>query len=101
MDTNENKADQRATTTVMIVSAFMATFMSSSLNLAVPGMGSYFDVSAASVSWVVTAFILATAALSVPFGKLADTTGRRRIFLIGILLFLRPVSYRHWRQHLQ
>ncbi|MGI6721702.1 MAG: MFS transporter [Anaerovoracaceae bacterium] len=79
--------EQRNTTWVMIVSAFISTFMSSSLNLAVPGMGAYFNVSAAAIGWIITAYILTTTALSVPFGKIADTTGRRRIFLLGVILF--------------
>ena len=50
-------------------------------------MGSYYHVSAAFVGWVITAYMLTAATLSVPFGKIADTTGRRRILIIGILLF--------------
>ena len=36
---------------------------------------------------MVTAFTLTVAAFSVPMGKLADATGRRRVLLIGIASF--------------
>ena len=62
--------------------------MGSALNLSIPQMEEQFGVSAAMIGWVVTAFTLSVAALSVPFGKLADATGRRRVFLLGIILFV-------------
>jgi EmrB/QacA subfamily drug resistance transporter len=39
------------------------------------------------VGWIVTGYILASAVLSVPFGRLADLTGRKRILVTGILIF--------------
>ena len=76
----ERKAALRMTMTT----AFITTFMGSALNLSVPAMETEFRVSAATVGWVVTAFTLSVAALSVPMGKIADSTGRRRVLLLGI-----------------
>ncbi|MBR2540836.1 MAG: MFS transporter [Mogibacterium sp.] len=70
-----------------MMTAFMTTFMSSALNLSVPALERYFDVSAASISWIVSAYTITVAAASLPFGKIADITSRRRIFLTGITGF--------------
>ncbi|MEG0662907.1 MAG: MFS transporter, partial [Anaerovoracaceae bacterium] len=86
MNRSEEK-EQKSTLRVCIATAFISTFMGSALNLAIPNIGEAFDVSAALVGWVITAYMLSVAAMSVPFGKIADTTGRRRIFLLGIFFF--------------
>src|SRR5665648_689754 len=50
-------------------------------------MGHEFNVSARFIGWVITAYMLAISALSVPFGRFADLTNRKRILTIGILVF--------------
>lgn len=42
---------------------------------------------AVTLSWVSTAYLLSTAVLLVPFGKLGDIYGRKRVFQIGITVF--------------
>src|SRR5215470_13081963 len=39
-------------------------------------------------SWVFSSFLLAQTAMTVVFGKLADTYGRKPVMLIGIAVFL-------------
>ena len=46
-----------------------------------------FDVSASLLGWVVTSYILTVAAFSVPFGRLADGIGRKKVFVPGVFLF--------------
>lgn len=79
--------EKNAAMRVSVITSLMTAFMGSALNLSIPKMGDYFDASATTVSWIITAYMLAIASMSVPFGKLADTTGRRRIFLLGIMGF--------------
>lgn len=43
---------------------------------------------AASLSWVLNAYTVVYAALLIPAGGLADTHGRKKVFLIGVALFL-------------
>lgn len=81
------KKEQRTTIFVVITTAFITTFTGSALNLSIPDMGQYFHVSASTVGWLVTAYMLTVAALSVPFGRIADLTCRKRILVIGILVF--------------
>lgn len=79
--------EQKTTIFVVITTAFITTFTGSALNLSVPDMGHYFHVSASLVGWLVTAYTLAVAALSVPFGRIADLTRRKPILVAGIFIF--------------
>lgn len=72
---------------VALLTSFMTTFMGSALNLSIPNMEADFQVGAATVGWVITAYTLTVAACSVPFGKLADVVGRRKILIPGIGIF--------------
>lgn len=78
---------QKAILWVAMATSFSTTFIGSSLNLSIPSIGMEFDVSATLVGWVITSYILTVAAFSVPFGRLADEIGRKKIFLPGIFLF--------------
>lgn len=78
---------QKVTVLVAVITSFVTTFTSSALNLSVPDIGAEFHVSAVLIGWIVTGFILTSAAFSVPFGRLADLTGRKRILIGGIGLF--------------
>ena len=70
-----------------MITAFMTTFMSSALNLSIPALESFFGVSAAAIGWIVSSYTISVAALSLPMGKVADMTGRRKVFITGIVGF--------------
>lgn len=72
---------------VVVTTAFVTSFSSSAMNLAIPAIGIEFGASATFTGWIVTGYMLCVAMFAVPFGRLADLTGRRRIFLIGIISF--------------
>lgn len=44
--------------------------------------------SAADMSWVLNAYTVLFAAMLIPAGGLADTHGRRRVFMLGVTLFI-------------
>ncbi len=76
--------------TILIVAAlstFLVTFMGSSVNIALPAISSELQVDAVLVSWIPTAYLLATAVFLLPFGRLADIYGRKRILTYGIFIF--------------
>lgn len=49
---------------------------------------SFGDVPAAELSWVLNAYTVVFAAMLIPAGGLADTHGRKRVFMVGVALFL-------------
>jgi MFS family permease len=51
--------------------------------VALPHIAADLELSALSVSWIPTAFLMASAMFILVFGRLADMFGRKKIFLIG------------------
>ena len=71
-----------------ISTSFLTAFAGSALTLCVPAMGDYFHMGAASVGWIITVYAIGVAAFSVPMGKLADSTSRKNVLLIGVAVFV-------------
>ena len=61
--------------------------MGASVNIALPSIGREFAIDAVLLGWVATAYLLSAAMFLVPFGRIADIHGRKKIFLYGILTF--------------
>jgi EmrB/QacA subfamily drug resistance transporter len=78
---------KRSALLIAVLSAFLTPFMGSSINIALPSIGSEFHMGAVLMSWVPASYILATAMFLVPFGRLADIHGRKRVFTYGIWIF--------------
>lgn len=72
---------------VAMATSFATTFISSALNLSIPSIGMEFDVSASLLGWVIISYVITVTAFSVPFGRLADGIGRKKIFMPGVSLF--------------
>jgi len=79
---------KRTALSIAVIASFMTPFMGSAINIALPTIGKEFNANAVQLSWVATSYILSAAIFLVPFGKLADIVGRKRIYTIGLLLFI-------------
>jgi len=69
------------------VAVFFVTFMSSSLNIALPVISREFHTQAILLSWIVSSFVLAAAVFSIPFGRIADIIGIKKTFLFGAAIY--------------
>lgn len=67
--------------------SFLAPFINSSLNLALPLIGKQFGMHLVAMGWVATVFFLSTAVFLLPMGRLADIVGRKKIFMNGTIIF--------------
>jgi len=76
-----------STLVVTTLSSFITPFMGSSINVALPSIGKQFQIDAVLLSWIATSYLLAAAISLVPFGRLADIYGRKKIFTLGIAAF--------------
>ncbi len=83
----DDKATRLTALIIASLSSFITPFMISSINIALPVIGKEFQVDAVLLSWVATAYLLAAAVALVPFGKLADIYGRKRVYMYGMSLF--------------
>ena len=77
---------RRTALAISMVASFMTPFLASATNVAMPMIGKEFSLSAVALGWVLTAYTLAAAMFLVPFGRLADLVGRKRIFALGIVV---------------
>jgi MFS family permease len=82
-----DEATKKSVLLVATLSAFLTPFMAASINVALPQIQAEFKMDAISLTWIATAYLLATAMCIVPLGKLADMVGRRTIFAYGISIF--------------
>ncbi|MBN2764492.1 MAG: MFS transporter, partial [Bacteroidales bacterium] len=84
---DDKKSLKRSVLVVSALAAFLTPFLGSAMNLALPAIGREFNATAVELGWIVSSFILSSAMFLLPFGKLADIAGRKRIFTYGIGLF--------------
>jgi EmrB/QacA subfamily drug resistance transporter len=72
---------------IVCAGVVLATLDQFVVNIAFPSIEQDLDASVSTVSWVLNAYAIVFAALLVPFGRLADRSGRARGFLIGVATF--------------
>ncbi len=82
-----NRSLKRPVLIIAALSSFMAPFMGSAVNLALPEIGEEFGADAIGLNWIVSSYILASAILLLPAGRMADRVGRKAVFTAGILIF--------------
>jgi len=73
---------------VTTLTSFLTPFMGSSVNIALPSIGQEFDMDAILLSWVATSYLLACTIFLLPFGRLADIYGRKRVYQWGVFLYI-------------
>jgi len=78
---------QLSVVSIVAVTSFMGTFLISSINIALPSIGKSFGLNSVALSWIVTAFLLATAMFLLPVGRWGDLTGIRRLYKVGLIIF--------------
>ena len=66
--------------------SFVGPFLSTSINIAIPVMADQFDTTPDRMSWVVTLFLITTAAFLLPLGKVSDVHGRRRTYSASLII---------------
>ena len=79
--------DSRTALWVLCMSAFLVPFMGSALNLALPDISEDFSLKAVTLTWMATAYMLSTAIFQIPFARLGDLIGRKKVYIWGIVGF--------------
>lgn len=79
--------DKRAVQLTMALSSFLTPFSGSSFNIALPSIAREYGLSAIAMSWASLAYLLSSAMFLIPFGKVADMYGRKRVYMYGIGVF--------------
>jgi EmrB/QacA subfamily drug resistance transporter len=58
------------------------------VNVALPAIGRDLDASVSSIEWTVTAYVLVLGVFPIAMGRFGDIFGRRRVYLLGLSLFV-------------
>lgn len=69
------------------IGILMSTLDASIVNIALPTILTSLEASLAATTWVVMAYLLAITVLLLPFGRLSDIMGRKRLYTVGLALF--------------
>ncbi|NYT21726.1 MAG: MFS transporter [Methanomicrobiales archaeon] len=80
-------AEKRILLIVASLASFLVPYTVSSIAVALPAIGSAFDLDPVTLGWITSAYLLTAAVCIIPFGKLADMYGRKRLFVLGNLIF--------------
>jgi DHA2 family multidrug resistance protein len=72
----------------VIVGTFLGRLDQTIVNLALPKIIQDFGISVSSAGWIATAYILANAIFVPIWGKLGDTIGRKKVYILGFLIFI-------------
>ena len=78
---------KRSVLTVTAFASFLTPFMGSSVNLALPSIGSELSLNAVTLNWIVSSYMLTTSVLLLPAGRLGDIAGRKKVFTAGLVIF--------------
>ncbi len=72
----------------VIVGTFLGRLDQTIVNLALPKIINDFSITVSAAGWIATAYILANAVFVPVWGKLGDTIGRKKVYIIGFSVFI-------------
>lgn len=72
----------------VIIGTFLGRLDQTIVNLALPKIINDFGITVSAAGWIATAYILANAIFVPIWGKLGDTIGRKKVYVIGFVVFI-------------
>ncbi len=79
--------NKTVTLAIAAIPAFFSPFVGSSVSVALPSIGEEFNVNTILLGWVVTSYLLAAGVLSIPFGRVADMLGVKKLFTFSLFTY--------------
>jgi len=84
---SDNNVSKKSVLLVVTIASFLTPFMGSSMNIALPQIGREFEMDAVLLAWIPTSYLLSATVFLLPFGRIADIYGRKKIFTYGIIIY--------------
>lgn len=81
------KKRKRSILFVSTLGAFLVPYMSSSVVVALPGIREDFGISSFFMSFIASAFLMAASLFVIPFGRLGDIFGRKKVYIRGVAVY--------------
>lgn len=72
----------------VIIGTFLGRLDQTIVNLALPKIINDFHITVSTSGWIATAYILANAVFVPIWGKLGDTWGRKKVYMLGFSIFI-------------
>src|SRR3981081_4509326 len=85
--TNMTPRAKKLALLLLAMTQFVVVIDASIVNIALPSIGRALHFSQVDLSWVVNAYTLTFGGFLLLGGRLADLMGRRRMFILGLVLF--------------
>jgi EmrB/QacA subfamily drug resistance transporter len=86
-ENDEGRKDRYLILVVVLAGVFMSVLDGVVVTIALPNITSYFRVGVGESQWVVTTYPVIETAFIIIFGKVAERTGKARMFTAGLVLF--------------
>jgi MFS family permease len=87
LDVEPVMASRRAVLLPLALAQFICSFAGSNMNVMINDISEDLDTTVQGVQVAITLFLLVMAALMIPGGKLADRYGRKRCFVVGLVVY--------------
>ncbi len=87
MDVNGKISKLNLVNLTVIFGMFLWSFSAGIVNISLPTIAQYLDISTATVSWIIITHLLVLVGLLLFFGRLADYIGHKTIFMWGVFIF--------------
>jgi MFS family permease len=71
----------------LALAQFICSFAGSNMNVMISDMSEDLDTTVQGIQIAITIFLLVMAALMIPGGKLTDKYGRKRLFMLGLIVY--------------
>ncbi|MHB1252964.1 MAG: MFS transporter [Candidatus Humimicrobiaceae bacterium] len=72
---------------VVALGTFMSALDSSIVNISLPAISSYFNITLTTVEWVVLSYLIIISSLLLTFGRLGDLYSHKKIYITGFAIF--------------
>src|SRR4029078_7453844 len=86
-DTGQVSGSLRRILLPLALAQFICSFAGSNMNVMINDISEDLDTTVQGVQVAITVFLLVMAALMIPGGKLSDKYGRKRCFLVGLVVY--------------
>lgn len=71
----------------LAIAPFLTNFVVTALIIALPSMALDLNIEAVALGWIPTSYLIALTIFLIPSGKLGDIYGRKRLYILGLVLF--------------
>ncbi|MET1154347.1 MFS transporter [Arthrobacter sp.] len=87
MTEQKARTEARGVLLPLALAQFICSFAGSNMNVMINDMSEDLDTTVQGIQVAITIFLLVMAALMIPGGKLTDRYGRKRLFLLGLIVY--------------